>query len=70
MKNLRLTFLVSSLTIGGAEQLLLDLLRNIHRERFEILITMLREPGLLGQEVLRLGYRSQCRHPASLLITF
>ncbi len=61
MKNLRLTFLVSSLTIGGAEQLLLDLLRNIHRERFEILITMLREPGLLGQEVLRLGYRSQCR---------
>jgi glycosyltransferase involved in cell wall biosynthesis len=59
MKKLHLTFLVSSLSIGGAEQLLLDLLRNIDRERFEILICMLREPGMVGQEVLRLGYRSR-----------
>jgi len=47
---------VSHLTIGGAEQLLLELLRHIDRERFDLHIVFLREPGILGKEILQLGY--------------
>jgi glycosyltransferase involved in cell wall biosynthesis len=56
MKRIRVTVLVSSLTIGGAEQLLLDLLRNIHPDRFRVHICFLRNPGLLGTEVIQLGF--------------
>jgi len=47
---------VSHLTIGGAEQLLLELLRHIDRQRFELHILFLREPGILGKEILELGF--------------
>lgn len=56
MKRIHVTVLVSSLTIGGAEQLLLDLLRNIHPDRFRVHICFLRNPGLLGAEVIQLGF--------------
>lgn len=59
MKKIRVTILVSSLHIGGAEQLLLDLLRNISTERLDLFICFLREPGMLGLEVLSIGHRSQ-----------
>lgn len=52
----RVAVLVSLLTIGGAEQLLLELLRHIDRQRFELHIFFLREPGLVGKEVLQLGF--------------
>lgn len=54
---IHLTVLISSLTIGGAEQLLLELLKNIDRRRFNISIVFLRNPGLLGQEFLQLGFK-------------
>ncbi len=56
MRKINLTILVSSLTIGGAEQLLLELLRNINAERFRVNICFLRTPGLLGAEILRLNF--------------
>ncbi|HOV88265.1 MAG TPA: glycosyltransferase, partial [Syntrophobacteraceae bacterium] len=59
MKKIRVTVLVSSLHIGGAEQLLLDLLRNISTQKLDLLVCFLREPGMLGREVLTLGHR--CR---------
>ena len=51
-----LTVLISSLTIGGAEQLLLALLKAIDRRRFEVRLIFLRQPGILGQEFLHLGF--------------
>lgn len=48
--------IVSHLTIGGAEQLLLEFLRHIDRRRFDLHIMFLREPGILGKEVLQLGF--------------
>jgi len=52
----RVAVVVSHLTIGGAEQLLLELLRHIDRRRFDLHVLFLREPGILGKEVLQLGF--------------
>ncbi len=52
----RVAVLVSLLTIGGAEQLLLELLRHINRQRFDLHVIFLREPGILGKEILQLGF--------------
>ncbi|MBA4368245.1 MAG: hypothetical protein C0403_11495 [Desulfobacterium sp.] len=52
----RVAVVVSLLTIGGAEQLLLELLRHINRQRFNLHIFFLREPGILGNEILQLGF--------------
>ena len=56
MKRIHVTVLVSSLTIGGAEQLLLELLKNIHTDRFRVNVCFLRDPGLMGVEILRLNF--------------
>jgi glycosyltransferase involved in cell wall biosynthesis len=55
-RRTRVAVVVSLLTIGGAEQLLLELLRHIDRQRFDLHIFFLREPGILGKEVLQLGF--------------
>jgi glycosyltransferase involved in cell wall biosynthesis len=52
----KVTVLASTLAIGGAEQLLLELLRAIDRERFDVDLAFLREPGPIGQEAIDLGY--------------
>ncbi len=54
--KIRVAIVVSHLTIGGAEQLLLELLRHVNREQFDYQLLFLREPGILGREVLRLGF--------------
>jgi len=56
MKPYNLTVLVSLLTIGGAEQLLLEFLKHIDRKRFNVTMFFLRSPGLVGDEVLELGF--------------
>jgi len=55
-RKTRVAVVVSHLTIGGAEQLLLELLRHIDRQRFDLRVFFLREPGILGKEVLQLGF--------------
>lgn len=55
-KNTKITILTSSLNIGGAEQLLLELLRSLNPDRFRISLVFLREPGPIGLETLRLGF--------------
>jgi glycosyltransferase involved in cell wall biosynthesis len=52
----RVAVVVSHLTVGGAEQLLLELLRHIDRQKLDIHIFFLRKPGILGKEVLDLGF--------------
>jgi glycosyltransferase involved in cell wall biosynthesis len=55
-RKTRVAVVVSHLTIGGAEQLLLELLRHINRQRFDLYVIFLREPGILGKEILQLGF--------------
>jgi len=47
--------LVSTLAIGGAEQLLLEFLRRLDRDRFEPRLYCLGEKGPVGQEIEALG---------------
>ena len=56
MKSINVHILASYLAIGGAEQLLLELLKNINRERFTVNISLLREPGIIGNEIMALGF--------------
>jgi len=58
-RKVRIIVLVSSLSIGGAEQLLLAFLKAINRDRFHIKIVFLRDPGLMGKEFLGLGFPVQ-----------
>jgi glycosyltransferase involved in cell wall biosynthesis len=51
----RIAIVVSRLVIGGAEQVLLELLRHINRQRFDLHVFFLREPGPLGEEIILLG---------------
>jgi glycosyltransferase involved in cell wall biosynthesis len=55
-RKTRVAVVVSHLTIGGAEQLLLELLRHINRQRFDVYVIFLRDPGILGKEILQLGF--------------
>ncbi|MHC1742517.1 MAG: glycosyltransferase [Syntrophobacteraceae bacterium] len=55
-KPVHLAILVSTLAVGGAEQLLLELLRHIDSTRIQPSVYFLREPGMIGGEAMRLGY--------------
>jgi glycosyltransferase involved in cell wall biosynthesis len=50
--------LVSSLTFGGAESLLVDLLDGLNRERFTPHLFFLRSPGPVGEYLIGHGYQS------------
>lgn len=53
---IRLAVLVSTLAVGGAEQLLLDLLARLDRTRFAIRLGFLQDdPGGIGREAMALG---------------
>ena len=49
--RLRVMFLVTSMPIGGAEMLLLNLVRGMDRAKFAPEICCLKEPGPLGEEL-------------------
>lgn len=50
---LRVMFLATSLPVGGAERLLVDLVRGLDRERFAAEVACLKEPGPLGELLAR-----------------
>ena len=50
-KPLRVMFLATSLPVGGAETLLVNLVRGMDRSRFAPEIVCLKEPGPLGEEL-------------------
>ena len=48
---LRVMFLLTSMPVGGAETLLVNLIRRLDRNRFSPQIVCLKEPGPLGEEM-------------------
>ncbi len=55
-QRIHLSVLAATLAIGGAEQLLLDLLKGIDPHRFLVSLLFLNDPGAVGRELLKLGY--------------
>jgi glycosyltransferase involved in cell wall biosynthesis len=55
MKRLRIAYLVTGLTGGGAETMLFHLLRGLDRERFEPTVISLMDRGKLGGAIEALG---------------
>jgi glycosyltransferase involved in cell wall biosynthesis len=55
MKNILIV--TSALEIGGAERVIANLVRNIDPERFSVTICHLNERGVIGDELLRSGFR-------------
>lgn len=52
-RPLRIHFVLTSLPVGGAETLLLNLVRNLDRDNFAPEVVCLKEPGELGPEFAR-----------------
>jgi glycosyltransferase involved in cell wall biosynthesis len=50
---LRVLFTITSMPVGGAETLLMNLIRRMNRERFLPEVCCLKEPGPLGEELTR-----------------
>ncbi len=50
-KPLRVMFLITSLYVGGAETLLVNMMRQFDRRRIVPLVGCLKEPGPLGMEI-------------------
>lgn len=50
---LRVAFVITSLPVGGAETLLLNLIRRLDRQVFEPEVICLKEPGALGDDIAR-----------------
>jgi glycosyltransferase involved in cell wall biosynthesis len=50
-RPLRTMFLVTSMPVGGAETLLVNLVRRLNREKFAPEIVCLKDPGPLGEEL-------------------
>src|SRR5687767_11502577 len=48
---LRVLFVITSMPVGGAETLLVNLIRRLDRARFEPELCCLKEPGPLGEEL-------------------
>lgn len=51
----RLTVLVSTLVVGGAEQALKELLSHLDPARVRARLLFLKQPGLVGEELIQLG---------------
>ncbi len=54
-KTSRVTFLASTLQIGGAENMLLELVRHMDRDRFPVRVLCLRSGGRMSDELRELG---------------
>jgi glycosyltransferase involved in cell wall biosynthesis len=55
-RAISITILADTLTVGGAEQLLLELLRGLDRKRFRVRLCLLEDtPGIVGDEITNMG---------------
>jgi glycosyltransferase involved in cell wall biosynthesis len=60
--KVRLLHLITRLPIGGAEQLLVDVVRRLDRSRFDSIVCCIQETGDLGAEIERAGVPLVCIH--------
>lgn len=56
-KKIKIAHVVLSLDIGGLEMLVVDMIRHIDRERFDVAVVCLRDKGALAGQVESLGFR-------------
>lgn len=59
MKRARIVFLVSTLDVGGAENVLAEVVNGLPTERFESRLYFLREPGTIGSSLLEGGVEGE-----------
>jgi glycosyltransferase involved in cell wall biosynthesis len=68
----KITFIINNFLIGGTEKLLLDLIRNLDKERFEINIITVLGGGPLENEFKKKGFSVYLagpkRYPSSILL--
>lgn len=54
-KKIKIIHIIPALNIGGAEKILIDILRNINKNRFEFLVICLKEAGVLASQLQSVG---------------
>jgi L-malate glycosyltransferase len=70
MEKIKVLHIVLSLEIGGLEQVVLNLVRNLDRKRFEPAVACLNERGALADELLKLGIKVIQVNPMSARFSF
>ncbi len=56
-QKIKIAHVVLSLDIGGLEMLVVDMIKNLDWERFEVVVVCLREKGVLAREIESLGFK-------------
>jgi glycosyltransferase involved in cell wall biosynthesis len=59
-EKMRVFYVINSLRIGGAEQLLVNLARHLERERFEMVVCALWSDGPIGETLREAGVAVHC----------
>lgn len=56
-RKINITFLASTLPVGGAEHILLELIKHLNRDSFDVNVLCLKAGGSIGEEFRRMGIR-------------
>ncbi len=54
-RKIKILHLFSTLPVGGAEMLMLNIAKNINRQKFKVVVCCLGEEGIIGREIKDLG---------------
>ena len=56
----KIIYIITGLNVGGAEFVLLRLLRKINKKEYDPLVITLREKGIMGERIEKLGINVYC----------
>jgi glycosyltransferase involved in cell wall biosynthesis len=72
MQKKKIVFIWNNFLIGGTEQILLDLLKNLDRNKFDVTIITILGSGVMEEEFKQLGYSiffaGSKKYPSSLIL--
>ena len=57
VKTIKIGFIASTFGVGGAENVMVNLITGLPAEQFQTETYFLKEPGIVGEELLKSGYR-------------
>ena len=59
-KKIKVAHVVLNLDIGGLETMVVDMIRHMDRDRFEVVTICLRNKGVLGSQIEEMGFKVYC----------
>ncbi len=57
MKKIKICFLHGYLSVGGAEELRLTILKYFNRDKYDVTVCSMSDKGVIGEEIEKIGYK-------------